>query len=257
LPSGLVSLSALRRISPRAADILDRISADQTMWVPATMFSQFLHTLCWGNFADLDLDLLQRLDAEDRHALLEELRHYHQYLRCQRERVDRFHHAYREWLDGREREIPRECVGRLRHWRQRFGDLAYFRITGLATGSGFQKFMTDPAGHMARFERAFAELTQQQAEFRQSGVDDGWFFAGHGGERACWSTQIERALSFLGLPATASLTEIRQAYRQRAKMLHPDWQGEKHESQMVALNGAYELLRTYRRSATAVEGTGQ
>ncbi len=191
----------------------------------------------------------------DRAALLEELHRYHEYLRRQRERVNRFHHAYRDWLYERECELPGEYAERLRHWRRRFGVFAYARITSLVTRSGFQQFMTDPAGRMAAFEQAFAELAQQEAEFWQSGADAGWFSGGRRDEHAGLSAQIEQALSLLELPAQASLTEIQRAYRRRAKMLHPDWQGEKRSAQMAALNGAYQLLCQSYRSAT-VESRG-
>lgn len=251
MPTGLICLSALRHISTGAAAILDRYPPDQAVWAPVTSFKQFYHTLCWGNFADLDLHLLESFEPTDRIALLEELHRYHEYLRRQRARVNTFHHAYRHWLDERERELPREYVERLRHWRRRFGAFAYFHITGLATRSGFQHFMADPAGHMAAFEQAFAALAQQEAEFWQSGADAGWFAGERRDEHTGLSAQIEQALSVLELPAHASLTEIRRAYRRRAKMLHPDWQGEKRSAQMVALNGAYQLLCKYHRLAAA------
>ncbi len=250
MPNGLACLSALRQISTRAAAILDRYATDQAVWVPATSFSQFLHSLYWGDFADLDLRLLEGFDTADRIALLEELQRYHEYLRRQRERVDRFHSAYRAWLDEQWRSIPQEYAERLRQWRRRFGAVAYTRVTGLATGSDFQRFMTDPAGCMATFEQAFADLAQQQAEFWQSEADAGWYSGEHRSEHAKLSARIEQALSLLELPAHASLSEIRRAYRRQAKLLHPDWQGEKYLAQMVALNGAYQLLCKYHRSAT-------
>jgi hypothetical protein len=206
-----------------------------------------MHTLCWGNFTDLDLRLLESLDLADRTALLEELRRYHEYLRRQRERVDRFHQAYQDWITERERELPQAYLERLRHWRQRYGSFAYFRITGLATRSGFQQFVADPERYMAAFEQAFAELAQQQARFWQNRADAGWFSDEHRDEHAGVSVQIEQALRLLGLPAHAPFTEIRRAYRRRAKLLHPDWQGEQQTAQMAALNAAYQLLcKVYR-----------
>jgi len=251
LPTEQVCLSALRHISPRAAAILDRYSPDRAVWAPATSFRRFFHTLCWGDFADLDLGLLESFDPTDRAALLEEFHRYHEYLRRQRERGNRFHHAYRDWLYERDREVPGEYAERLRHWRQRFGAFAYFHITGLATRSGFQQFMTDPAGHMAAFEQAFAELAQQEAEFWQSGAAAGWSSGERRDVPAGLPAHIEQALSLLELPAQASLTEIRRAYRRRAKMLHPDWHGEKRSAQMAALNSAYRLLRAYLGPAAA------
>lgn len=251
LPSEFVCLRALRHISIRAAAILDRYAQDPATWVPATSFNHFLHTLCWGNFADLDLRLLEGFDPADRTALLEELRRYHEYLFRQRERVDRFHRAYRSWLDERWRAVPRDYAERLHQWRRRFGATAFVRVTGLAAESDFQRFMTDPAGHMAAFEQAFAELAQQQAAFWRSGAETRWFAGAHGAERAGLSAQIEQALSVLELPEHAPLAEIQRAYRRRAKMLHPDWQGEKHSAQMAALNGAYQLLCEFHRLAAA------
>lgn len=253
MPTGLVCLSALRHISPGVAAILDRYAPDGVAWVPATSFARFFHTLCWGDFADLDVHLLENFDPVDRDALLAELLRYHEYLRRQRERVDTFHHAYRDWLDELGRALPQECVGRLRHWRQRFGTLAYLRITGLGARSGLQQFMADPAGHMAAFEQAFAELAQQQSEFWDSGAEAEWFLGERRDEQTGLPAQIEQALRILELSADAPLTEIRRVYRRRAKMLHPDWQGEKHSAQMAALNGAYQLLCAYHRS-TAGEG---
>ncbi len=249
MPTGLVCLSALRHISPGAAAILDRYAPDGVAWVPATSFARFVQTLCWGDFADLDLHLLENFDPADRDALLGELLRYHEYLRRQRERVDRFHHAYRDWLDEFGRALPQEYVGRLRDWRQRFGTLAYFRITGFATRGGFQQFMTDPAGHMAAFEQAFAELARQQSEFWDSGAEAEWFSGERRDERTGLPAQIEQALRILALSADAPLPEIRRAYRRQAKLLHPDWQGEKHSAQMAALNGAYQLLCAYHRPA--------
>ncbi len=249
MPTGLVCLSALRHISTRAAAIFDRYAPDEVVWVPATSFARFYQTLCWGDFADLDLHLLESFDPVDRDALLGELLCYHQYLRRQRERVDRFHHAYWGWLYELGRALPPEYVGRLRHWRQRFGTLAYFRITGLATRSGFLQFMTDPAGHMAAIEQAFADLAQQHSEFWGSRAEAEWFSGERRDEQTGLPAQIEQALRILALSADASLPEIRRAYRRRAKMLHPDWQGDKHSAQMAALNGAYQMLCAYHRPA--------
>lgn len=252
MPTGRVSLGALRRISPQAAAILDRYVADQALWVPATAFRHFFHTLCWGTFTDLDLHLLDGVvDPADRRALVEELQRYHAYLRRQRECVARFHHAYQDTLDARERELPAEYVERLRHWRERFGTLVYGRITGLTTGSGLQRFLADPAGQMAAFERAFAEYAQQQQAYWRNGADSGWPTGAQGDNPAGMSAQVEQALRILEVSADASLIEIRRAYRRRAKQLHPDWQGEQYAAQMVALNAAYQLVCTHHRAAVA------
>lgn len=246
LPTGLVCLSALRFISASAAAILDRYapdqSGDQAIWVSATAFRQFMHTLCWGDFADLDLHLLERLDPTDRVALLEELHRYQEYLRRQRERVDRFHRAYHDWLDQRESHLPPAYLDRLRYWRRRYGSSTYFRITGFATRSGLQQFIADPEGHMAAFEQAWASLAEQQEAFWQSRVDAGWFSGGHRDDPAGLSEEIEQALRLLDLPAYAPFPEIRRAYRRQAKMLHPDWQGEQQTAKMSTVNAAYQLL---------------
>lgn len=258
MSSELVCLGALRHISPRAAAILDRYAPDQAVWVPAMAFGRFFHTLCWGNFADLDLRLLEGVvDPADHRALVEELKRYHAYLRRQRERVERFQHAYRDVLDARERELPPEYGGRLRLWRQRFGAVVYGRITGLITASGVRRFLADPSGHMAAFERAFAACAQQQAAFWNGGADGGRFASAPGGDPAGMSAQIEQALSIVEVCADASLSEIRRAYRRRAKQLHPDWQGEQYAVQMVALNGAYHLLCTYHRAAATAARRSQ
>jgi hypothetical protein len=250
--SGFACLSALRYISARAADILDCYSPDQmgeqAAWVPAQAFMQFTHTLCWGSFADLDMSLLEPLAPDDRSALLEELRLYHEHLILQRQRVERFHHAYQDWLHQRESELPKEYLGRLQRWRRRFGAQAYFRITGLATRSGFHQFLADPEKHMAAFEQAFADLAQQQTQTWQKWTDAGQFSAWHLDEPAAVSAQVEQALRLLGLPAHVPFAEVKRAYRRRAKMFHPDLQGENMADQMVAVNAAYHLLcQHYRR----------
>ena len=243
LAGGLVSLGALRQISPQAAAILERYLADEASCAPASAFRQFFHTLCWGNFADLDLSLLAGVDdPADHHALVEELRRYHAYLRRQRERVERFHEAYRGWLDACERELPAEYVERLRGLRRRFGSVTYGRITGLTTRSGLRRFVADPVGHMVAFERAFAECERQQAAHRQHAA---------GSDPGVTPQEIEQALTTLGVSAGASPVEVRRAYRHRAKLLHPDRQGERCAAQMVELNAAYHLVSTYHRAAAA------
>jgi molecular chaperone DnaJ len=46
----------------------------------------------------------------------------------------------------------------------------------------------------------------------------------------------------LGLPPTASAIEVRDAYRRRARQLHPD-RGGRDAAAMAALNDAYRVLR--------------
>ncbi len=51
----------------------------------------------------------------------------------------------------------------------------------------------------------------------------------------------------LGVPRTASLREIRDAYRARARRIHPDLAGEDSIDRMRDLNAAWELLKDARR----------
>ncbi len=252
-----VCLSSLRGLSARAAAILDRYSQERAIWVPVAAFKQFMHTLHWGNFDDLDLGLLDGLDPGDRSVLIDELCAYNGYLHRQRERVSRFHRAYRQWLVERDRDLPSEYWERLRTWRQRYGPYDYFRITGLATNSGFRRFIADPEECMRAFERAFAELGEQRERERywQAQAEaDWWSNMGHthDGERV--ANQLEEALQRLGLSPGATFAEIRRAYRAYAKALHPDRQGKDSTAQMVALNRAYETLRRFYRSTEPVTG---
>lgn len=252
-----VCLSTLRGISARAAAILDRYSQERAIWVPVAAFKQFIHTLNWGNFDDLDLHLLDGLDPGDRSTLIDELRAYNEYLHRQRERVSRFHRAYRQWLEERDRELPPKYRERLLAWRQRYGLYDYVRITGLATNSGFQRFIADPEERMRAFERAFAELAEQREHERywQAQAEaDWWSNFGHMHDSGRVGTQLEEALRRLGLSPGATLAEIRQAYRAHAKALHPDRQGEDSTAQMVALNRAYETLRRFYRPAEQETG---
>ena len=260
MPSEYVCLSTLRGISARAAAILDRYSQEQAIWVPVAAFKQFTHTLYWGTFADFDLHLLEGLDPGDRSALIEELYTYNEYLHRQRERVSRFHRAYRQWLEERDRELPAEYRERLRAWQKRYGTYDYCRITGLSTNSGYQRFIADPAECMRTFERAFAELAEQRERERywqEQAEDDWWSNFGHMHDSGRVGTQLEEALRRLGLSPGATLAEIRQAYRAHAKAFHPDRQGEDSTAQMVALNHAYEMLRRFYRSAEREPATGR
>ena len=252
-----VCLSSLRGLSARAAAILDCYSQERAIWVPVAAFKQFMHTLHWGSFADLDLRLLDGLDPGDRSVLIDELSAYNEYLHRQRERVSRFHRAYRQWLKERDRELPPEYRERLRAWQQRYGPYDYFRITGLATNSGFRRFIANPAECMRAFERAFAELAEQREHERywQAQAEaDWWSNMGHVNDSERVATQLEEALQRLGLSQGATFAEIRRAYRAYAKALHPDRQGEHSTAQMVALNRAYETLRRFYRSTEPVTG---
>jgi DnaJ domain len=252
MSSEYVCLSTLRGISARSAAILDRYSQEQAIWVPVTTFKQFIHTLHWGNLADLDLHLLDGFDPGDRSALIEELCTYNEYLHRQRERVSRFHRAYRQWLKERDRELPPLYRERLHTWQQYYGSYDYFRITGLGTNSGFQRFIADPEECMRTFERAFAELAEQRERERHwqaQAEADWWLNFGPMHDSGRVGTQLEEALQRLGLSQGATLAEIKQAYRAHAKALHPDRQGEDTTAQMVALNRAYEMLRRFYHPA--------
>jgi hypothetical protein len=257
MSSEYVCLSTLRGISARAAAILDRYRQDQAIWVPVAAFQQFTHTLHWGNFADLDLNPLEGFDPGDRGALIDELRAYNAYLHRQRERVSRFHRAYHQWLEERDRELPPEYSERLHTWQRRYGPYDYFRITGLATNSGFQQFMADPEECMHTFERAFAELAEQREHERywqEQKEAEWWSNVGHTDDGGRVGTQLEEALRCLGLSQGATIAEIRRAYRAHAKALHPDRQGEDSTAQMVTLNHAYEMLHRFYRSAELETG---
>ena len=61
---------------------------------------------------------------------------------------------------------------------------------------------------------------------------------------AIWSASRPlSAFTTLGLPTTASVDEIKRAYRRRAMQLHPDRGGD--HSAMVRLNAAYEEAAEY------------
>ena len=66
MPDEYVCLSTLRGISVQAAAIIDRYASERAIWVPVAAFRQFMHTLHWGDFAELDLSLLDGLEAGDR-----------------------------------------------------------------------------------------------------------------------------------------------------------------------------------------------
>lgn len=250
MPTGYVCLSTLRGISARAAAIVDCYSQERAIWVPVAAFKQFIHTLHWGDFADLDFELLNGLEQDDRNSLIDELVAYNEYLRRQRERVSRFHQAYRQWLDERDRKLPAEYREQLHRWQQRYGPYDYYRITGMATNSGFRRFMAHPEECMCTFERAFAELAERREHerFWQAQEEaDWWSNQGHRYEGERVGSQLEEALQLLGLSAGATLSDIRRAYRACAKAVHPDRHGKDSAAQMVALNHAYEILRRYYR----------
>jgi hypothetical protein len=248
MPNESACLSALRGISARAAAILDRSTYEQALWVPVAAFQQFLHALHRGRFEDLDLCLLDGFDGDDRCALLEELRAYHATMQRQRERVDRFHQAYHQWLDKRHSTLPPDYRERLRAWQRRYGLYDYYRITNLGTRSGFERFLADPEANMQAFEQAFLKLEEQRQRGRaRQKQADWWASLGDTGEGGPVKTPVEEALHLLGLSRQASFSEIRRAYRVRAKALHPDHQGAEATAQMAALNRAYAYLRSFYR----------
>jgi len=60
--------------------------------------------------------------------------------------------------------------------------------------------------------------------------------------------EIDGARRLLGLPQFASLAEMKQAYRKKAFLYHPDKssnQNAEDEQTMKRLNQAYKLLREY------------
>jgi hypothetical protein len=250
MPNERACLSALRGISAQAATILDRYTHEQTLWVPVAAFQQFHHALHWGRFEELDLSLLDGFDEDDRDALLEELRAYNAAMQRQRQRVDRFHQTYHQWLDKRHAALPPGYRERLRAWQRRYGLYDYYRITGLGTKSGFERFLTDPEAYMLAFDQAFLDLEEQRQRGRarqKQAEADWWASLGDIGEGGPVKTPVEEALRVLGLSRRASFSEVRRAYRFRAKALHPDHQGADATAQMAALNRAYAYLRSFYR----------
>lgn len=252
MPDEYVCLSTLRGVSAQAAAIIDRYAGERAIWIPVAAFRQFMHTLHWGDFAELDLSLLDGLEAGDRSTLIDELRAYHGYLRRQRERVQRFHRVYHSWLDQRHGELPPVYRERLRDWRQRYGSYDYLRITGLGTNGGMQRFLADPEGCMRHFERAFAGLEEQHRYERLQWAEaEATFWSSLDSSdtsrsyqrNGSVSSQVEEALRLLGLSPGATLADIQRAYRVQAKAVHPDRQGSGSTEQMAALNRAYTYLR--------------
>lgn len=56
---------------------------------------------------------------------------------------------------------------------------------------------------------------------------------------------LDLAAKMLGISSSASLDEIEQAYRRKARIHHPDHGGD--EDTMRALNDAYRLLKRLKR----------
>jgi len=257
MPDEFICLSVLRGISTRAAALLDRYSPEQAVRVPAAAFRQFVHRLCWDDFDRLDLRVLDGLEPDDRTALIEELRAYNMRLRRQRERVDRFHEAYVHWHDERQQHIPPEYRERLHRWKRRYGSYEYYRVTGLTTRTGYDRLLEDLPGCMQEYERAFYEL-EQELEFerlQQEQAEANWW-AGNQRDytETPTMTRLEEALQRLELSRGATLSEIRKAYRGKAKALHPDRHGEGYTEQMAALNRDYAFLCQFYRSAASWRG---
>ncbi|HZU04061.1 MAG TPA: DnaJ domain-containing protein [Ktedonobacteraceae bacterium] len=56
--------------------------------------------------------------------------------------------------------------------------------------------------------------------------------------------------AMLGLPASATLTEIKRAYRRLARLYHPDLNGQPRDDRIKQLNEAYGVLRDATKRAT-------
>jgi curved DNA-binding protein CbpA len=61
----------------------------------------------------------------------------------------------------------------------------------------------------------------------------------------------------LGVEASATQREIRDAYRRRARMAHPDLAGDDGASWMRDLNGAWDLLKSPERRAAHDAAAGR
>ena|SRR5690348_3398220 len=55
--------------------------------------------------------------------------------------------------------------------------------------------------------------------------------------------------AMLGLPASATLTEIKRAYRRLARLYHPDLNGQPKDGRIKQLNEAYSVLRDAAKRA--------
>ena len=55
--------------------------------------------------------------------------------------------------------------------------------------------------------------------------------------------------AILGLPASASLAEIKRAYRRLARLYHPDLNGQPKDERIKQLNEAYGVLRDVAKRA--------
>ena len=91
---------------------------------------------------------------------------------------------------------------------------------------------------MRAFEQAFLDLEEQRARERarqKQAEADWWASLGEVGAGGPVCTPLEEALRLLGLSRQASLSEVRRAYRVRAKALHPDRRGAESTAQMAAL----------------------
>jgi curved DNA-binding protein CbpA len=60
---------------------------------------------------------------------------------------------------------------------------------------------------------------------------------------------VENLYETLGVPPDAGRLEIKKAFREKAKLLHPDIAGERTQESMRALLAAYEVLRDSQKRA--------
>jgi hypothetical protein len=57
--------------------------------------------------------------------------------------------------------------------------------------------------------------------------------------------ELEKSRKILGLPPEVTLKEIRDAYRDKSRLVHPDLNPENKAEEMTKLNHAYRVLVTY------------
>eukprot|EP00930_Biecheleria_cincta_P083887 TRINITY_DN73391_c0_g1_i1.p1 TRINITY_DN73391_c0_g1~~TRINITY_DN73391_c0_g1_i1.p1 ORF type:complete len:572 (+),score=83.77 TRINITY_DN73391_c0_g1_i1:65-1780(+) len=83
----------------------------------------------------------------------------------------------------------------------------------------------------------------------------GWSLTlANGARRFSWQAPRADCYALLGVTPSASVTEIKKAYLQRAKSVHPDLGGS-GDADMVQLNLCYEALTQKRREYDAAKGT--
>lgn len=62
--------------------------------------------------------------------------------------------------------------------------------------------------------------------------------------------EIEKSRKILGLPPEVTIKEIRDAYRDKSRLLHPDINPENRVDEMTKLNNAYRVLMRYVENYT-------